>query len=124
MADRRPLVSQNFSKGSLVGGGVANSSTPPPPDHQILPACFAYITWCTSPVNNGCPACPGDSVVVRFTQTADGADVGLGQVVHGEIAEALLCDDHVWLVLDDLGARFLDPILLQFQKGSPAKVGV
>ena len=62
----------------------------------------------------------GDAVVVGLAQAADGRDAGLGQEVHGQVAEALLRDDQIRLVLDDLGALPLYVVLLQLQQRRPA----
>ena len=72
------------------------------------------------PVDDGGPGRTRDTVVVRLAEAADGADVGLGQVVHGQVAEALLRYDHVRLVLGDLGAGLGNPVLLQLQQRRPA----
>ena len=72
------------------------------------------------PVNNGGATCSGDPVVVCLAKPSNGADVCLGEEVHGQVTQALLSDDHIRLVLDDLATDVPDVLLLHFQQGSPA----
>ena len=70
-------------------------------------------------MHNGGAGGARDAVVVGLAQAADGADAGLGQEVHGQVGQALLRDDQVGLVPDDLRALPLHRLLLQLQQHRP-----
>lgn len=72
------------------------------------------------PVDNGGSTGSGDSVVVGLPEPSDSADACLGEEMHGKVAQALLSDHHIRLVLDDLGTDLLDVVFLQLQQCSPA----
>ena len=71
-------------------------------------------------MHNGSPTGPGYPVVVSLPQPPDCTDASLCQEMHGQITEALLCDDYIGLVLDDLCTDVLDVLFLHLEKCSPA----
>lgn len=68
---------------------------------------------------NGSSTSPGYSVVVCLPEPPDCADACLCQEVHGKVTEALLRDDHIWLVPDDLSTNILYILLLHLQQCCP-----
>ena len=73
-------------------------------------ASTALHTLC--PVNNGGSTGSRDSVVVSLPESSDSTDACLGEEMHGKVAQALLGDHHIGLVLDDLCADLLDVVFL------------
>lgn len=78
----------------------------------------ALRTFC--PVHNRGSTCSRDSVVVGLPEPPDGADACLGEEVHGKVAQALLSDHNIGLVLDDLCANLLNVVFLHLKQSSPA----
>ncbi len=72
-------------------------------------------------MDNGSAAGPGNTVVVCLAQSSDGADASLGEEVHSQIAQALLCDHDIWLVLSDVLAQVLNVVLFQLEELRPAQ---
>ena len=72
------------------------------------------------PVDDGGAGGTGNAVVVGLAQAANGRDAGLGEEVHGQVAQALLGDDQVRLVLGNLSALPLYVLFLQLQQRGPA----
>ena len=90
--------------------------------HRPSSAVCSHMDREDIPVDNGGAGGAGDAVVVGLAQAADGRDAGLGQEVHGQVAEALLRDHQVRLVLGNLRALPLYVVLLQLQQSSPAAI--
>ena len=73
------------------------------------------------PVDDSCATRTRDAVVVCLTQPADATDACLRKEVHGQVAQALLCDHHIRLVLCNVLAQGLDILLFKLEQLSPAQ---
>mmetsp|Transcript_17122 Transcript_17122/g.28443 ORF Transcript_17122/g.28443 Transcript_17122/m.28443 type:complete len:305 (-) Transcript_17122:706-1620(-) len=61
----------------------------------------------------------GNAIVIRFAEATKGGNIGLGQIMLGQITDALFGNDNVWLERNDIRTHAFDVLFFHFQHDVP-----